>query len=167
MVKDWICNCRELRFQFHPRKNFLLELSKDGGGRPSPWRRVMVPHPWMCGSRDQAGDSSPSVPCPHAAVWGARAFVWGGQGLWKGMLACQAPVVQERLWERRVPSVPRPAAPLGVMTPLPITRGSAHSRCSLCAMVGTGADCAFRPSRWSGGTSWAPSCRAKAAMWSL
>lgn len=54
-----------------------------------------------------------------------------------------------------------PAAPLAVTTPLPI---SVLTWASLARVL---TDHALCLSRWSGGTSLAPSCRARAATWTL
>lgn len=121
-VKDWICKWRELRFQFCLRRSSVQGWSRDGG-LPSRGGARWLPTPgWACTGR--AGPCSPRVPGPHAAIWGAQASVWGGLGLWELVPACQNPVVQEWLWERRLP-----AAPLAV-TPLPVSGCPTHGWCS-------------------------------------
>lgn len=78
------------------------------------WRRPPSP-------RRRGGDSS--VP-GSVRVWGARAFLWGGQGLWKEMPALQAPVAPGTGSGRTCPFCPLVLA---------------------CAAVGAGTDNALRP----------------------
>lgn len=73
LVKDWICKWWELRFQLQLRKNFLLELSKDGGGCLT-LEEVVTP---LLASVPAEAGQGPSGP---------------RSGLWE---ACDPPVLQQ------------------------------------------------------------------------
>ena len=164
MVKDWIHKLWELGFQFCLRKTFLLKLFRDGGGHRPSRGEVVIPRPWKHVSGGQ--DSNPSAPCP-ILQWGEHGCLSGvGRGPGRKCRPSRPQGSQEwALWGMG-PFCPSVIGPSGYC------ESSSHhlgfgvpSRCwlwlaqALTALSG--------PSRWSGGTSWAPSCRVRAATWSL
>ena len=156
-LRGWSYEGWELRSLFRPRKNFLAHLSQDVGGHLTPWRRggdslcLDVCEEWP------GGGLEPSTPHPPS-VGGA---LEGNAGL-------RAPVVP-RAGSGRDESLPScspsalPAPGLLIGHPGPLHTSGAPSVLwwvrPLTVFSG--------PGRWSGGTSWAPLCRVKAATWSL
>lgn len=131
LVKVW-SNQGSERKLFHPRRNFLLPLSRDVGGHPTPWRRQGDSLALDVCEQRPGGGLEPSSPHPPSAG-----------GALEENAGCQVPMVQKRALGGTSPFCPTALGSSGTNTPLRPPGASAHIRRSLCAVAGAAADRAF------------------------
>ena len=158
-VKDQICKWRELRFQFRLRALYKGGPETEEASRPVEKRGGS---PSLDGPAETRQD--PGVPASpdHMLPSGEHgASVWGG---WAGALGGDA----------SLPGSSGPGVALGETTSC--CSAGCHDAfphllvltwAPLAPLARVLTDHALCLSRWSGGTSLAPSCRARAATWTL